>query len=124
MDKKDLVYNCVELGMEVKRAYFAAELTQAEMDELDNDEVFQRRVKAKEAILEQQLLQKLDKAIDLNLQKGETKELRFKLGAINSRWKPNGTAGGAGSGVINIYTESVDVDTDDTAEVHSGSESI
>lgn len=124
MDKRDLIYNCVELGMELKRAYFAAELSQEEMDELDNDPMFQRKIKAKEAIMEQQLLQKLDRAIDANLLKGETKELRFKLGAINSRWKPNGTAAGAGSGVINIFTESVDVDSDDTVEVSGGSKDL
>ena len=120
MDKRDLIYNCIELGMELKRAYYACELTQEEMDAFDKDESFQRRIKAKEAIVEQTLLQKLDQAIDFNLRRGETKELRFKLGAVNNRWKQNGSAAGGTGGVINIYTESVDIDKDDTVEVHDG----
>lgn len=121
MDKRDLILNCVNLGMEARRAYYAAELTQDEMDEMDKDEQFQRKIKAKEAILEKTLLEKLNVVINRNVEKGNSKELRYKLGAISPRWRAQTGAGAIGSGgQINIFVKDYDVDQEETAEVYKG----
>lgn len=115
--KEDLVLNCISLGMDIKQSYYAAELSQEEMDALDNDELFQRKASAKQAILERDLLKKLDIAMDKNLEKGNTKELRFKLGAINSKWKNQGGGSTPTAGVVNIFTKDYDMETEETVEI-------
>jgi len=117
--KEDLILNCVALGMELKQAYYAVELTQEEMDNFDNDEIFQRRAQAKKACLERDLLRKLDEVIDMNTKKGNSKELRFKLGATNSKWRNQGGGAAPASGVINIFTKEYDLNKEDTVEVHT-----
>ena len=118
MDKKDLILNCVALGMDLKQAYYAVELTQEEMDELDNDPLFQRKAMAKKAILERDLLRKLDDVIDMNTKKGNSKELRFKLGATNSKWRNQGGGAVPAAGTINIYTKEYDLNNEDTVEIN------
>lgn len=120
MDKRDLVLNCVSLGMDLKKAYYAAELTQEEMDELDADDFFQRKAKAKEAILERDLLKRLDEVIDMNVKKGNSKELRFKLGATNSKWRNQGGGSSQAAGTINIFTKEHKLEDEDTVEIHKG----
>jgi len=118
--KEDLILNCVALGMDLKQAYFAVELTEDEMAVLDKDEVFQRKAKAKTAILERNLLEKLDSVMDMNLQKGNSKELRYKLGAVNSKWRNQGGGAAPAAGTINIFTKDYDLLEEDTVDVHEG----
>lgn len=122
MDKKDLILNCVALGMDLKQAYYAVELTQEEMDELDNDPLFQRKAMAKKAILERDLLRKLDDVIDMNTKKGNSKELRFKLGATNSKWRNQGGGAAPAAGTINIFTKEYDLNAEDTVEINRNKE--
>lgn len=123
-DKTDLLYNCVALGMDLKRAYYAAELTQEEMDHYDNDPVFQRRAAAKNAILEKQLLEKLDMVMDMNLREGNSKELRFKLGAINSKWRNQGGGAQPQAGVVNIFTKDYELAKEDTVEIQESGHEV
>lgn len=118
--KRDLVLNCVSLGMDLQRAYYAAELTPDEMDELEKDEAFQRTAKAKEAIAEMKLLQSLDSVIEMNLRKGNSKELRYKLGAISPKWRNTGGSQPQQGGTINIFTKNYNVDEEDTVTVFKG----
>lgn len=119
MSKKDLILDCVSVGMDAKRAYYIAELTQEEMDELDNDPDFKRLVSAKEATVEYDLLKKLDQVIEKNILKGNSKELRFKLGAINSKWRNVGGGATPQAGTINIFTKDYNPESEDTVEIHT-----
>jgi hypothetical protein len=116
--KEDLIFNCVALGMDLQQAYLAVELTEEEMDIMEADPVFQRKAKAKSAILERDLLQKLNNVMDMNLAKGNSKELRYKLGAVNSKWRNQGGNGNTNPGTINIFTKEYDLEKEDTVEIH------
>lgn len=118
--KEDLILNCVALGMDLKQAYYACELTEDEMAVLEKDEVFQRKAKAKTAILERNLLEKLDTVMDDNLRKGNSKELRYKLGAVNSKWRNQGGGTAPAAGTINIFTKEYDLNEEETVDVHQG----
>lgn len=89
--KTDLLLNCVSLGMEYEQAVIACELEPAEIEALNADATFQRSVRAKTAILERNLLDKLKEVIDFNMQRGVSTEIRYMLGIVNKRYKDGGS---------------------------------
>ena len=86
-DKKGSVLRLIKLGMEVFRAELVVGCTESEIEELENDIEFIRRIKAHEAISEKELLDKLEDAIDVAVDKGSSAAIQWKLERLNpNRW--------------------------------------
>lgn len=94
-EKRSLILRCVKLGMEWYRAALIAELTDEELEELENDTVFLRKVKSHEALEEMRLLEKHEDAMIEGVAKGNASAVQWKLERINpDRWsaKSGGSA--------------------------------
>lgn len=86
-DKKDQILRLIKLGMELYRAELVMACTEKEIEKLENDKEFCQRIKSYEAIGEKELLDKLEDAIDLGIDKGKSSAIQWKLERINSkRW--------------------------------------
>lgn len=78
---------CVKLGMHWYRAAMVAECTEEEMEALEQSPEFQKKVNAREAIQEMQLLEKHKSAMDEAAIRGSAGAIQWKLERINpSRW--------------------------------------
>lgn len=121
--KKDLIFNCLRLGMELDRACYLAELTQEEMDWVKKDPTWVNQTRAATMSVEFELLKKMEKVIEINTYEGNSKEIRYMLGCINpKRWRNAGGAQAPAGGTINIFTEGRNPSDEDTVEVQLGKE--
>jgi len=105
MDKRSVVKEMVKLGMDFEEAALLAECSFDEIEELRNDDNFQRELVAYTAILERDLLKLLHTAAQVNAAEGNTTELRWLLERINpKRWSSsrNCTLRGKDNGPIAI----------------------
>lgn len=78
-EKKQLIYECVRLGMDLYESTLLAECTDEEAKELNNDITFQKRVAYNELVKERDLLQMHDEAIRIAIDKGDAKGVQWRL---------------------------------------------
>jgi len=87
MQKKMLVLNAIDLGMEPSRAFILAELTQAEIESINTDGEFQMDMIRAEVLKEHQLLEKFKGAMEIAVLKGSTKPIEFLLSKMQgTKW--------------------------------------
>lgn len=84
-EKKDHILRCVRLGMDLFSAALIAECTDEELDVLEQDPVFQRRIKIETAIEEERLLNKHNAAIEEAVVRGKANPIQWKLEKLNPR---------------------------------------
>ena len=86
-DKRSLILNCIRLGMDFYTSALSASCSNEEIEELENDETFQRTIEINKAIMEKDLLEDHEKIIDDCVDKGIAAPLQWKLERINpSQW--------------------------------------
>lgn len=86
-NKKQQLFRLIKLGMELYRAELVVGCTEKEVSLLDKDEDFNQKIKEHEAIGEKELLDKLEDAIDIGVDKGSSSAIQWKLERLNSnRW--------------------------------------
>ncbi len=85
--KKEHILRLIKLGMELYRAELITECTEEEIDNIEKDEKFNRKAEIYDAISEKELLDKLEKAIDIAVDKGKSSAIQWKLERLNpGRW--------------------------------------
>ena len=88
-NRKALIINALQLGMDFEKVVVLVELSQLEVDLLRKDKNFQAEVRVAEVQLEADLLERFKKAMVIAANKGNTKSLEFMLSRINpDRWGP------------------------------------
>jgi len=86
-EKKEHILRCVRLGMDFFSSALIAECTDEELEKLEEDTDFQKRIKIENAIEEERLLIKHNTAIEEAVIKGNASAVQWKLEKINSnRW--------------------------------------
>ena len=85
--KKEQILRLIKLGMELYRAELILGCTEDEIKELEKDLNFNQRIKEHDAIAEKELLDRLEDAIDVGVDKGKSSAIQWKLERINpKRW--------------------------------------
>ncbi len=85
--RKEQIIRCVKLGMDLRTSMYTVACSDEEMETLEKDEKFMRRVTVTGAILEMNLIESHDSAMDIQLAEGKTGAVQWKLERINpSRW--------------------------------------
>jgi len=85
--KKDHIIRCVKLGMELYRAELVSECTLEEIELLDKDKDFLKRIDQQYAIEEYALLTKHNVALEIAKTRGNASPIQWKLGKLNpKRW--------------------------------------
>ena len=84
-EKKALVLSCTRLGMDLFSSALLAECTEDEVNQLDNDRDFQRRMGIETAIEEKRLLDKHNSAMTLAADRGNAGPIQWKLEKLNPR---------------------------------------
>ena len=69
--------------MDVYSSYIVSECTEQEIELLEEDKEFQRRLQVRQRTEEKNLLEKLDSTINIAASKGNASPLIWKLGIIN-----------------------------------------
>lgn len=87
--KKEHSLRCIKLGMDIADSLFIAECTDEEMDKLLEDEAYLNQVKLVQKLEEMALLKKHNIALQIGIQRGNTKPIEWRLGKLNARkWGP------------------------------------
>jgi len=82
-----MILNYINLGMEINKAYILSEITKEDIEELDKDEDFQKDIEVTEIILEKDLLERHNTAMEIAVNKGNANAVQWKLEKINpDRW--------------------------------------
>ncbi len=81
--KKEHTFRCIKLGMSIEDALFIAECTDAEIDELMEDEKYQQEIKLVQKLEEMELLRKHNVAMDVGIQKGNTRPMEWRLAKMD-----------------------------------------
>ena len=85
--KKEHILRCIKIGMDLVEAQFVSECTVEEMEEIDNDEVFIKKIRNYQALAEYTLLERHEKAMQSQLSEGKTTAAQWKLEHMNpNRW--------------------------------------
>lgn len=87
--KKAVIINCIQLGMEKYKAYLLAELTEEEIEKIDEDKDFQNELEIISIIKEKHLLEKYEEIIDISVSRGNANPIQWLLGKLNKRWSSN-----------------------------------
>ena len=86
-EKKGLMLECVKLGMDFFSSAILAECTDEEIEVLEEDAAFTRRIRIQEVFEEKRLLEKHNTAIEEAVIKGSAAAVQWKLEKINpGRW--------------------------------------
>lgn len=86
-DKKEHILRLIKLGMTLYKASLIMECDDEEIKSMEEDEQFIRTIAAHEAIGEKELLDKLEDAIDMGLDKGKSAAIQWKLERLHpERW--------------------------------------
>lgn len=93
LNKSDLIYNALLVGMSLQDAYIYAGCTEAEILEYSEDVVLQQRWAQVGKQLEYGLLEKLGVVIDKQVNRGSESALTWLLTKLNPRYtdKPQST---------------------------------
>lgn len=87
MEKRELIYSCIRLGMEKEKAYIIACLSEKEIQETENNPELQERFRFYECEEERKLLAIYKREEDNIAKKGNLKPIQWKLERINpGRW--------------------------------------
>lgn len=121
---KDTILNAMAAGMAYADALLLACASDEQIEQLDNDTMFQMRCKQTGKDLELQLLHTLKDAIEIQTSKGKDHGVTWLLSKINpSRYGGGDDNTGDNVGSIVINTKNVDFsDPDSAVEVFNGSE--
>jgi len=94
---EEQIIRCIKLGMDLHTAMYTIGATDEEMEVLEKDEKFMRRVEVTKSILELNLLEDHQDAMNLQLAQGKTAAVQWKLEHVNpARWgRGNGDDGGS-----------------------------
>ncbi len=85
--KREHTFRCIKLGMTLEDSLFLAECTDAEIDELMADEKYQHEVNLYQKLEEMELLRKHAVAMDVGIQRGNTKPMEWRLAKMNpNKW--------------------------------------
>lgn len=91
-EKKSHILRCIRLGMDLFSAALIAECTDEEVEKLEKDKKFMRRLKIENAIEEERLLNKHNVAIEEAVIRGNANSVQWKLERLNpGRWGSKGT---------------------------------
>ena len=82
-NKKYLVENYIKLAMDKESAYLLAELTDNEIEEVENDSAYQRKLLVLTKLEEKRLLNMYDKSMKIAAKRGNTSAIIKKLEIIN-----------------------------------------
>lgn len=86
-EKKEQLLSLIKLGMSIYKAELILGCTEDEIEGLEKDEEFNKRIAAYEAISEKELLDKLEDAMDIAADKGKSSAIQWKLERLNpARW--------------------------------------
>lgn len=78
-EKKQLILECVRLGMDTYESTLLAECDEEEIEILNTDKMFQKRIEYSKHCKERDLLELHDEAVSIALGKGETKGIQWRL---------------------------------------------
>jgi len=78
-EKKQLIHEFIRLGIDKYEAVLLAECTDDEIEELNNDVTFNKRVEFNRARKEADLLEMHDEAIRIAVDKGDSKPIQWRL---------------------------------------------
>ena len=82
-----MVINCLQLGMDIDKAYVLAEATDKEIGYLEANKKFNILVQVTETRLIQELLESHKKALTIAVKKGNTKPVEWMLSKLNpDKW--------------------------------------
>lgn len=81
--KKDLIINCIKLGMDFYKSAICASCTKGEIEQLEKDEQFQNIIEVHKAIVEKELLVDHQSIIEDAVLKGNAAPLQWKLERLN-----------------------------------------
>jgi tRNA U34 5-carboxymethylaminomethyl modifying enzyme MnmG/GidA len=84
-DKKEAIYRFVRLSMPLYAAQICAECTPEEIELLNKDEDFIKRINWNKQNEVRRLLERMDTILDKNSSKGISKELIWKLGKLDPK---------------------------------------
>lgn len=85
--KRDLIIDAIQVGMGIGKAYIYAQCTSEEIEILQKDSAFQRRISYNYAQYEKDLLDLHSASMFLAAKRGNPGPTQWKLGKLNpSRW--------------------------------------
>lgn len=100
--KRAVVLELSRLGMDFDRAVIIAECTLPEIEEMQNDAQYMARISFSAAVLERDLLKKMETIVDMNSAVGQSTEVRWLLERINPKWAGSTKIVGKGGGPLVI----------------------
>lgn len=123
---KETILNALIAGMSYADALILSMADEQQIEELDNDQLFQMQCKQTSKSLELKLLKTLDDIIDIQTEKGKDHAVTWLLSKINpSRYGGGDDNSASNVGTIVINTKPVDVSDPDTAvEVFDGTKQL
>ena len=113
-EKKTQILNALQTGFSREDAMLLTGITTAELAEIDEDIFFIAQMKQAEKMLEQELLTKLDRVIDAQVDLGKESAITWMLERINpSRWNKarDNIESGKGTIILN-FDNAASEDTD------------
>jgi len=85
-DKKLFALQFIRLGIDPYQAMLHTDFTDEEIELASNDETFQSDIVFENRMEEIELLRKLEKAMDVAVQRGNSTAVQWKLERMNPRW--------------------------------------
>lgn len=85
-EKKEQLLSLIKLGMDIYKAELILGCTEEEIEGLEKDKEFNKRIAAYEAISEKELLDKLEDAMDIAADRGNSSAIQWKLERLNPKW--------------------------------------
>lgn len=116
-NRKEHLLRFVKLGMDFYRAAILAQCTEDEIEVLRNDTQFQKKLELHDALLEMQLLEKLDFAMEVAKMKGNSAGIRWKLEKVNpTKWGKKDEEKPPFEGEFHVYLEGKGVDDTESGD--------
>ena len=85
--KKEHVLRCIKLGLDSYASYIVSMCTVEEIEELDNDELFQSLIEQQNKIAEYELLKNHEIATRIAINRGNANPVQWRLEKLNpDKW--------------------------------------
>jgi len=84
-ERKEHILRLIKLGMELYKASLVAGCSEEEIEQLENDKVFKLKIEAYKAISEKELLDRLEDAMDIAVDRGNSSAIQWKLERLNPK---------------------------------------